>query len=125
MGYDPELAARIRAVLSERNDVVEKKMFGGIAFMVKGNMACGPHERNLIVRIGDAATAQAMKEPHVKPMNFTGRVMKNFATIEPEGIQTEAQLRKWVEMSAEHAASLATQKSKSNKPRGRSKKPKS
>lgn len=104
MAYSEALAQRIRDILSVRRDVVEKKMFGGIAFMVAGRMACGPQGDALIVRIGQAAAAEHIGTPHVKPMDFTGRVMRAFATIEPEGIRTSTQLRKWVNMAAEFAA---------------------
>jgi TfoX/Sxy family transcriptional regulator of competence genes len=103
MAYSQELLERIRAVLADRSDVVEKKMFGGVAFMVAGRMACGPHSDRLIIRIGDEAAQKYVGRPHVKPMDFTGKVLKSFATIEPEGIRTEAQLRKWVLMAAEFA----------------------
>jgi TfoX/Sxy family transcriptional regulator of competence genes len=117
MPYDERLAARIRAILAGRTDVTEKKMFGGIAFMVRGNMACGPHRDNLIVRIGHTAAAEAMRQPHVKPMDFTGTVMKNFATIEPPALRTDAQLRYWVELAAAHAESLAQTHSKTKFPK--------
>jgi TfoX/Sxy family transcriptional regulator of competence genes len=115
MAYDPKLAERIRSVLAGRKDVVEKKMFGGIAFMVSGSMACGPHGRNLIVRIGEDAAVEALRLPHVKPMDFTGKVLKNFATIEPAAIRTDAQLRHWVGMSAAYAASSASKKNAPSK----------
>jgi TfoX/Sxy family transcriptional regulator of competence genes len=115
MAYDPELAERIRSILSGRKDVAEKKMFGGIAFMVSGKMACGPHGRNLIVRIGEPAAAEALRKPHVKPMEFTGKVMKNFATIESAGIRTDPQLRYWVEMAAAYAKLSGSSKSDSSK----------
>jgi TfoX/Sxy family transcriptional regulator of competence genes len=104
MAYSQELLERIRSVLADRTDVVEKKMFGGVAFMVSGRMACGPHGDRLIVRIGNDAAAKFIGAPHVKPMDFTGRVLKSFATIDPGGIKTKAQLRKWVLMAAEYAA---------------------
>jgi TfoX/Sxy family transcriptional regulator of competence genes len=104
VAYSQELLERIRAVLADRTDVVEKKMFGGVAFMVAGRMACGPHGDRLIIRIGDEAAKKFVGRPHVKPMDFTGRVLKSFATVEPEGIRTEAQLRKWVLMAAEFAS---------------------
>jgi len=110
MAYNQKLLERIRGILSKRTDVVEKKMFGGVAFMVRGNMACGPHDNKLLVRIGDEAAASAMSEPHVKPMMFTGRAMKSFATIEAPGIKTDEQLRRWVEMAAAYAASLAAKR---------------
>lgn len=104
MAYSEELAQRIREILADRSDVVEKKMFGGVAFMVQGRMACGPQGESLIVRIGEAAAAAHIGKPHVKPMDFTGRVMKAFATIEPDGLRTQTQLKKWVIMAAEFAA---------------------
>jgi len=105
MAYDETLAQRIRDLLSDRDDVVEKKMFGGVAFMVGGRMACGPHGDRLIVRIGEAAASKHIGEKHVLPMDFTGRVMKAFATIEAEGLRTKAQLKRWVTMAADFAAS--------------------
>ena len=108
MAYSQELLERIRAVLAGRSDVAEKKMFGGVAFMVNGRMACGPHGDRLIVRIGNEATQKHVGRPHVKPMDFTGKVLKSFATIEPEGIRTEAQLRKWVLMAANFASQDGT-----------------
>jgi TfoX/Sxy family transcriptional regulator of competence genes len=110
MAYNPQLLERIRAILSKRSDVVEKRMFGGVAFMVRGNMACGPHNDNLLIRIGADAAARAMSEPHVKPMMFTGKALKPFATVEAPGIKTDAQLRRWVEMAAAYAASLPPKK---------------
>jgi TfoX/Sxy family transcriptional regulator of competence genes len=104
MAYDEQLLNRIRRILADRSDVVEKKMFGGVAFMVGGRMACGPHGDRLIVRIGEDAAREHIGKPHVKPMDFTGRVMKAFATIEPEGLRTEVQLRKWVTMAADFAS---------------------
>ena len=104
MAYSEALAQRIRDLLAGRGDVVEQKMFGGIAFMVGGRMACGPHGDRLIIRIGQDAAKRHIGEPHVKQMDFTGRVMKAFATIEPAGLRTDAQLKKWVTMAVEFAA---------------------
>jgi TfoX/Sxy family transcriptional regulator of competence genes len=119
MAYDEKLLERIRQVLATRDDVVEQKMFGGVAFMVGGRMACGPHGDRLIVRIGEAAAREHIGKPHVKPMDFTGRVMKAFATIEPGGLRTEAELRKWVTMAVEFAAREGPRavRSKGEKPR--------
>jgi TfoX/Sxy family transcriptional regulator of competence genes len=116
MAYNLELLQRIRTVMSGRSDVVEKKMFGGVAFMVRGYMSCGPHGDNLLVRIGEEAAARAMSEPHVKPMDFTGKVLKPFASIEAAGIRTDKQLRHWVEMAAGYAASLPP---KGNRPKAK------
>lgn len=122
MPYSQELLDRIREVLADRQDVVEKNLFGGVAFMVSGRMACGPHGERLIVRIGNEAAEKYIGRPHVKPMDFTGRVLRSFATIESDGIKTKAQLRKWVLMAAEHAAHDTPRAAprKVRSPRGRS-----
>jgi TfoX/Sxy family transcriptional regulator of competence genes len=118
MAYSEELLKRIRGILAERSDVVEKRMFGGVAFMVHGRMACGPQGDALIVRIGEEAASQNIGRPHVKPMDFTGRVMKAFATIESEGIKTDEQLRKWVLLAADFAVTdQGNTAAKSKKPR--------
>ena len=111
---------RIRLILAARADVVEQRMFGGVAFLVGGRMACGPHGDRLIVRIGEEAARKHIGKPHVKPMDFTGRVMKAFATIEPGGLRTESQLRKWVTMAAEFAAAEGPRVGLSKKATGRS-----
>jgi TfoX/Sxy family transcriptional regulator of competence genes len=103
VAYSERLLERIRAVLAGRTDVVEKRMFGGVAFMVSGRMACGPHGNRLIVRIGNEAAKKYVGQPNVRPMDFTGKVLRSFATIEPDGIKTAAQLRKWVLMAARFA----------------------
>lgn len=108
MAYSEHLLDRIRSILHDRSDVVEKKMFGGVAFMVQGHMACGPLGDSLIVRIGRNAVRAAMAKPHVKPMDFTGKVLSTFATIEAEGIKTEARLRHWVLMAVAYAESQPT-----------------
>ena len=120
MPFNPQLLERIRQILANRNDVVEKKMFGGVAFMVRGHMACGPHNDDLLVRIGEEAASKVMAEPHVKPMMFTGKPLKPFATIQAAGIKTDDQLRRWVEMAAEYAASLPAKKTKPKKPQAKS-----
>jgi TfoX/Sxy family transcriptional regulator of competence genes len=112
MSYSEALLVRIRRALANRTDVTEQKMFGGIAFMVRGHMACGPHGDSLIVRIGEGAVAKALKEPHVGPMDFTGRVLKPFAYVRPEGVRTDAQVRRWARMAAEFAAALPAKPAK-------------
>ena len=120
MAYDEKLLNRIRLILAARADVVEQRMFGGVAFLVGGRMACGPHGDRLIVRIGEEAARKYIGKPHVRPMDFTGRVMKAFATIEPGGLRTESQLRKWVTMTAEFAAAEGPRVGLSKKATGRS-----
>ena len=76
MAYDEKLADRVRGVLVDRRDVHEKKMFGGLAFMVRGHMCVGIVDRELMARIGPDASEKALTRPHVRPMDFTGRPLK-------------------------------------------------
>jgi TfoX/Sxy family transcriptional regulator of competence genes len=105
MAFDEALADRVRDVLAARPELSERKMFGGIAFMVAGNMACGVIGEDLIVRLGDD-TGQALAEPHTRPFDFTGKPMKSTIYVDPEGTASDADLAKWVEAGADFAASL-------------------
>ena len=97
MAYDEKLAERVRAALAKRDYVVEKRMFGGIAFMVRGHMSCGIVASTLMVRLAPADADGLMNEPHVRPMDFTGRPMRGFLYVDPAGTKTAAALRQWVE----------------------------
>jgi TfoX/Sxy family transcriptional regulator of competence genes len=97
MAYDEGMAVRIREVLDERADVVEKKMFGGIAFMVQGNMCVGVIGDNLMVRVGPDQHAEALAQPHARPMDFTNRPMKGFVYVDPAGLREDADLAAWIE----------------------------
>jgi TfoX/Sxy family transcriptional regulator of competence genes len=96
VAYDEDLAARVRALLSERNDVIEKRMFGGLTFMVAGHMCCGVNRDELIVRLSREDAEAAKARPHARPMDFTGRPMRDFVSVSPEGLKGRA-LRGWVE----------------------------
>jgi TfoX/Sxy family transcriptional regulator of competence genes len=106
MAYDEVLAERVREVLAARSDVTERKMFGGIAFMVAGNMACGVLGEELIVRLGDEEGENALNEEGVRPFDFTGRPMKNIVYVAPERTSDDAGLVEWVDAGADYAASL-------------------
>ncbi len=106
VAYDERLAQRIRDVLAPRSDLGERRMFGGIAFMVGGNMACGVIGEELMVRLGAADAEQALTEPHTRPMDFTGRPAKTTIYIDPAGTASDAELAGWVEAGADFAASL-------------------
>jgi catechol 2,3-dioxygenase-like lactoylglutathione lyase family enzyme len=82
MAYDERLAARVRALLASRADVSERKMFGGLTFMVGGNMCCGVNGDELIVRLDPGHEDDALARPHVRPMDFTGRRMRGFITVQ-------------------------------------------
>ncbi len=96
MSYDEKLAARVRKVLADRDDVVEKKMFGGLCFMVNGAMCCGLTKRDFMVRVGAAQFDDALAQPHARPMDFTGRPLKGMMYVAPEGLRTDAALAGWV-----------------------------
>ena len=106
MAYDEDLAQRVRDVLAARAEVTERKMFGGIAFMVAGNMACGVLGEDLIIRLGDDEGEKALEEDDVRPFDFTGKPMKNIVYVAPERTSDDAGLAQWVETGADYAASL-------------------
>lgn len=106
MAYDEVLADRIREVLAPREGVSERKMFGGIAFMVGGNMACGVIGSELMVRLDRDEADRARAEPHARPMDFTGRPMAGMLYVAEPGIAADDDLAGWVEAGADHAASL-------------------
>jgi TfoX/Sxy family transcriptional regulator of competence genes len=106
MPYDEGLAERIREVLNDRPDVSEKKMFGGIAFMVRGHMCVGIVKDDLMVRVGPEAYEDLVREPHARRMDFTGRPMKGFLYVAPEGFESDADLHRWVGWGHAYATSL-------------------
>lgn len=97
MAFDENLAQRVRSALSARTGVTERKMFGGLAFMVRGHMSVGVREQQLMLRLGEAAAEVALKRRHVRPMDFTGRVMKGMVYVDAPGLRGAAALRKWVD----------------------------
>lgn len=106
MAYDETLADRIRDVLGARESVGERKMFGGVAFMVGGNMAVGVIGEDLMVRLDPADAEKALAEPHTRPMDFTGKPMKGMVYVDPGGTEADDDLSAWVEAGADFAASL-------------------
>jgi len=106
MPYNIELARRMRDRLRETPHLTEKAMFGGVAFMVNGNMACGVHKQALIVRIGQAKHAQAMAQPHTHPFDLTGRPMPGWVLVDPESVASDEALHAWMQMGLDFANSL-------------------
>ncbi|HEV8362636.1 MAG TPA: TfoX/Sxy family protein [Gemmatimonadaceae bacterium] len=106
MPFDAELAERLRKRLGKRKGVTEKQMFGGIAFLLRGNMCCGVHGDELIVRLDPAETPSALKKPHTRPFDLTGRPMQGWILVGQKGLATEVTLGEWVNTAAEYAASL-------------------
>jgi hypothetical protein len=86
VAYDEQLAARVRTLLADRTDVDERKIFGGLTFLIAGNMSCGVNGNELIVRLDPEHEDEALARPHARPMDFTGRRMRGFVTVRPEGL---------------------------------------
>jgi TfoX/Sxy family transcriptional regulator of competence genes len=105
VAYDEALAGRIRDVVA-LHEVAEKKMFGGLAFMLGGNMACGIIRDELMVRVGSDDHDRALAEPHTRAMDFNGRLMRGMLYVEKPGFAGDADLRRWVEWGVRFAGSL-------------------
>jgi TfoX/Sxy family transcriptional regulator of competence genes len=106
MAFDESLANRLRIQLTGKKNVTEKKMFGGIGFLLHGNMMVGIWKKSLIVRLGLEEGAKALKEPFVRDFDITGRPMKGWAMIEPAGIAEDDQLQDWLNRSMTFVKSL-------------------
>lgn len=104
MAYDEALVERVRAALASRDGIVEKKMFGGVAFMIGGHMSCGVVNETLMVRVDPEREAALLQEPGARPMDFTGRPMRGFLHVEGIGLAGAA-LRRWVRRAADFAES--------------------
>jgi len=106
MAYDEGLAARVTEALSGQEGLVEKKMFGGIGYMIYGNMACGVNRDNLIVRVGPAAHEDALAQPHTGIFDMTGRPMKGWIVVRPDGYEDDANLSAWIQKGIDFALTL-------------------
>src|SRR5262245_13899029 len=106
MAYDEGLAERIRGVLEDLAGVSERRMFGGIAFLVKGHMSVGIVQDKLMVRVGPDSYDRVLRERHARRMDFTGRPMKGFVYVVPSGYESDADLQRWVNLGVRHASSL-------------------
>jgi len=106
MVYDEGLAERLRGILEDRGRASEKRMFGGLAFLSRGNMVVGIVKDELMVRVGPERHSQLAREPHARAMDFTGRPMKGFLFVSSEGLESDAELERWVERALAYGASL-------------------
>jgi TfoX/Sxy family transcriptional regulator of competence genes len=106
VAYDHDLAERARDAISFREDVTEREMFGGITFMLAGNMACGVIGDELIVRLGAEEAERALSEDGVREFDFTGRPMRNWVVVEPSRLESDDELAEWVDSGAAFAGSL-------------------
>jgi TfoX/Sxy family transcriptional regulator of competence genes len=123
MAYDERLADRVRRALAARDDVSERKMFGGIAFMVAKGMAVGIVADDLMVRVGPDAWEDALARPHARPMDFTGKPMKGFVYVAAPGINTPRALATWVDRALVFVDGLATAPKPKRKPKRKLPKP--
>ncbi len=113
MAFDIYLADRVRRLLQEKHVFfVEKKMMGGLCFMVDDKMCLGIEKNNLMARIGEENRSLAFQKEGCREMNFTGRPMKNFVFVDPEGIDLEDDLQFWVELCLEHNPHAKSSKKK-------------
>ncbi len=103
---DPDLVARVDTLVAETTGITRRAMFGGMAWMLDGRMACGVVGDDLVARIGDDAVPSALDMPGTRPMDFTGRVMRAYVFVGPEGTRDDGDLSIWVERCLAFAASL-------------------
>jgi hypothetical protein len=96
MAFDEKLAVRILTALARKKGVEEKKMFGGLCFLLSGHMLVGVWKNGLIARIGADQASEAVLEPHVRPMDITGKPMKSWVLVEPEGVADDGAVKEWV-----------------------------
>jgi TfoX/Sxy family transcriptional regulator of competence genes len=106
MAYDEALAKKVRSHLASIPGLVEKKMFGGVGFMIHGNMACGVNGQDLIVRVGPEQYEAALAEPFIRPFDMTGRPMKGWIVAKPEAYATEDELGYWIQRGVAFAQTL-------------------
>jgi TfoX/Sxy family transcriptional regulator of competence genes len=106
VAYDLLLQGRVQRAVADREDVSEKRMFGGVAFLLDGKMFCGIAKEDLMVRVGPERHAKALGEPHVRPMDFTGRPMKGYVYVGPAGVKTDKMVERWVKRGLEFVATV-------------------
>src|ERR1700682_2204941 len=106
MAFSEALAGRIRQALARRKNVEDKKMFGGIGFLLNGNMLVGVWKDSLIARLGPEQGDEALLEPHVKEFDITGRAMKGWVLVAPEGVEDDHQLSAWIQRAVKFVGTL-------------------
>jgi TfoX/Sxy family transcriptional regulator of competence genes len=106
MAYDEFLADRIRAALVRKKGVEEKRMFGGVGFLLHGNLLVGVWKDSLCVRLGPDQAKEALLEPHVEEFDITGRPMKGWVLVEPEGVEGNDELAGWIQRAVKFVGAL-------------------
>jgi len=117
MAFDEALAQRLRVLFGRLPGSSERRMFGGVCFLVSGRMCCGIVGRNLVVRVGPDGYDDALRRPHARPMDFTGRPMRGFVYVGPAECRTARTLLGWVERAVRFARSLPSGPSAKRRPR--------
>ena len=107
MDYSHALADRVRQALRQTRGITEQKMFGGIAFLLHGNMLVAVWQSSLVVRLGPDQAAPALKQPHVRPFDITGRPMKGWVVVEPDGLESDSDLSGWIERATDFVVTLS------------------
>ena len=122
MAYDERLAERVRGALAGWKGVAERRMFGGVAFLLRGNMCCGVIKDLLVLRLGPGGAERALDRPHTREMDFTGKPMKGMVYVEPGGVSSEAELQDWLEQAVRFAQTLPAKRAVKKKLRVKRKK---
>ncbi|MBV9048644.1 MAG: TfoX/Sxy family protein [Solirubrobacterales bacterium] len=111
MAYDEDLANRIRELVMSEGGVTEKRMFGGLAFLIGGNMSVAvSHQGGLLLRVDPEDTEALLRKPHAHPFEMRGRTMQGWLRIAPEGVQSKSQLERWVARGVDYARSLPSKR---------------
>ena len=119
MAFDETLARRIRTILDTHSGSIEKHMFGGVCFMIRGRMCVGIIDASLMVRLDPDEADRLADQPHVRPMDFTGKPMRGYLFVDPEGIDSPKALRAWVDRSVRYVESMPAKKAKTTTRRSR------
>ncbi|HEX4145666.1 MAG TPA: TfoX/Sxy family protein [Pirellulales bacterium] len=106
MAYSLALADRVRQTLRQTRGIAEKRMFGGLTFLLHGNLLVGVWQSSLIARLGPDQAAEALRQPHVRPFDITGRPMKAWVMIEPDGLDSDRDLADWIERATGFVVTL-------------------
>ena len=115
MAYDEKLAERVRGLLDDRSDYSERKMFGGLCFMIKGHMTAGVVKDELLLRVGPDRFEKVLSRKHARPMDFTGRPMKGMVYVGTDGLETKKQLQSWLAPALDFVEELPAKKPKPKK----------
>jgi TfoX/Sxy family transcriptional regulator of competence genes len=106
MAYNEALAIRIRAALVRKRQIEEKKMFGGLGILLRGNLLVGVWKDSLIVRLGPDQAPVALKEPHVRRFDITGKPMRGWVMVQPDGLEDDDQLADWIQQAIDFVGKL-------------------